>query len=119
MDTNNSRQEFLEDIGEGVGYAKAYVEQRLHLIQLKYIEKGAKVGSSLISGLLIGLFSAFIIGFGSIALALYLGQLLASNALGFLIVTGIFTLLLIGLILFRKSFITNPLIALLINELRD
>lgn len=66
------------------------------LIRLKAIQKSASLGSTIITRLILGLMLVYIIGILSIALSLYLGEILGKTYLGFLstgfgfgIITGI------------------------------
>lgn len=89
---------------------KEYVTTRLELFRIDFIEKSSAVISTLITGLIISVFSLFILIFSSIGLALFLGTLVSSTSGGFFIVAGIFLLIVIILALGRKVFFETPLI---------
>jgi len=77
--------------------AKEYVDTQIELTKLKALAKAARIGGALVldaTKLLLGLIVIFFI---SLALGFYLGELMGSNALGFL-TTGAFFLLLILII---------------------
>ncbi len=119
MEVNNQRQEgIIEEIGEGIGYVNEYASQKLTYFKLKAVERAALAGSALITLFLISLLGLFVLGFAGITLGLYLGQYLDSYILGFFSVTGIFLLLLLFIVIFRRQIITNPLVTSLIQLLQ-
>ncbi len=75
--------------------AKEYVDTQIKLTKLKALSKSARIGGALIvdiTKLLLGLIVVF---FVSLALGFYLGELMGSNALGFLTTGGFFLLLIL------------------------
>lgn len=70
-----------------------YTGLKFRLLKLMAIERTAGIMSVLSHGLILMLFGFFTILFLFIALGFYLGELLGSIALGFLIVGGIYLLL--------------------------
>lgn len=88
---------------QGIEDLKSWLNAHLELIQLKGVKKAVEVSSKVTFSLFILIFMLLGFSFLSIALALFIGQLLDSYALGFLI-TGAIPLLIIGLMyLFKKS----------------
>lgn len=119
MKVKQEEPNLIENIGETTGYIKAYVEQLINYYRLRGIERVANAGSSMISGMVFFMLALLMIGFGGITLAIFLGDLLSSYALGFLIVTGLFGFSLLIVRIFRHFFITNPIIAFIIDALND
>ncbi|WP_437919263.1 hypothetical protein [Sphingobacterium sp. LRF_L2] len=76
---------------------KEYVDTQLKLMQLKALAKGSRIAGSLVLDVTKVVFTLFIIFFCSMALGFFLGELLGSNALGFLL-TGVLFFVLILLI---------------------
>ncbi len=75
--------------------AKEYIDTQIELVRLKAIAKSARIVGAVvvdISKLLLGMIVVF---FFSLALGFYLGELLGSNALGFLATGGIFLIFLL------------------------
>jgi len=80
-----------------------YVQNRLRLIQLQITQKLADVSSSLTWWLLMGMVIFFLIMSLSIMLGYYFAQLTGSVPLGFACLTGIYLVMVLLLIAFRKS----------------
>jgi hypothetical protein len=96
-----------------------YVEARTKLFKLEMYEKTAKISASLFSSIVIVVLSSLMLLFGSIALGFYLGSLFNSLGTGFLIVTGIYLILLLPIILFRKNWIEKTIVNSLIEKLTE
>lgn len=102
--------------------SKEYIDTQIELIRLKAISKASriigKLAVDILKLLLVGI-SVFFICF---ALALYLGSLLGSYALGFLVTAGIFILFILLLSLASlqvSTFIRNTTIKKLIEMWDD
>jgi hypothetical protein len=80
-----------------------YVQNRLRLIQLQLTQKLAEVSSSLTWWLLIAMVVFFLMMSFSIMLGYYFAQLTGSVPLGFACLTGIYLVLVVLLVAFRKS----------------
>jgi len=98
--------------------AEEYGKTSLELLKLKSLDKTADVVSTLISRLLLVLVLSFFALILTIAIALWLGELLGKNYYGFLIMALFYGL--IGIILFFnhqfiKSRVNNSIIAQLLN----
>ena len=84
--------------------SKEYIDTRLKLARLKFVERSSRLIASLITDGLKGILALFVIFYLSLALGFYLSELLGSSALGFLATGGIFVVLIIVLSAFE-----NPL----------
>ncbi|MBL7736968.1 MAG: phage holin family protein [Chitinophagaceae bacterium] len=84
---------------------KEYVETYYKLSVLNITEKATNVASAALSGILILFLGLFILLFSGLALAVWLGELLDSRSLGYLIVALIFLLILVILFLLRKRIV--------------
>jgi len=115
MDSGYNLNELLSVLKTEI---KDWVEIRLKLLQLHVFEKTAIVGSFLIYGLIIInlLFFAFLFAF--IALGFLLGKWINSAAGGFAIVSFFYLLILVLLLIFRKT-IFNSLQNSFLNELNS
>lgn len=76
---------------------KEYIDTQIQLLKLKTLAKGARIAGSLALDVVKIVFTLFIIFFCSLALGFFLGELLESNALGFLL-TGVIFFVLVLLI---------------------
>lgn len=75
--------------------SKEYLDSQIELIKLKAIARGSRMLGSLILDISKVVLTLFIVFFLSLAFAFYLGELMNSNALGFLATGGIFILLVV------------------------
>jgi len=79
-----------------------YAGLKLQLLKLMAIERGAGILSALSHGLMLLLFAFFTILFLFLALGFFLGDLLGSVALGFLVVSVIYLMLIFAFMAARK-----------------
>lgn len=108
--------EILESLGESYGYLTNYLNNRVDYLKLEAAETSALVISSLLTLFVISFMAVIVLGFGSVALALYLGTLLDNLALGFLIVTLAYFVITVLVFLLRHRLITNPLLTMVISK---
>lgn len=83
------------------GSIKNYIQDQVALVKLEGIEAVGRVASKLIFILLIGIFVMFFIMLASFAGAFYLGEFVGRE-FGFLIVAGVYLLLILLLIILKK-----------------
>lgn len=79
---------------------KEYVDTQFRLLKLKALSKGSRMFSIVALDITKLVFTLFVVFFCSLALGFFLGELLGSNALGFLLTGVIFVVC----ILLIKSF---------------
>jgi hypothetical protein len=91
----------------------------MQLIKYEFYEKTAKISAALFSSLVIVLLASLMLFFLSIALGFYLGALFESYGTGFLMVTGLYLLMLLPFIFFRKNWIEKTIINRLLEELTE
>ncbi len=96
-----------------------YVAARFKLLKYEVYEKTAKIAASLFSSLVIVLLVSLLIFFLSIALGFYLGALFNSNGSGFMVVSGLYLIVLVPFVIFRKSWIEKQIVNKLIGELTE
>ena len=113
--TQNSIDEKESFFEESSRLFKEHIDDRILLMRFKLSQKISKFGSSLISGLLIGVFAFMFTLFVSITLAYFIGQWLDNIALGFAIVSGIFLISLLLIIFIFKKPLRSKLTDMLIN----
>ncbi len=87
---------------------KQYVSTSAELLKLEAIEQGATISSKLISTLLIGLILLLFVVFASIGLSLFLADFFESYFIGFLIIAGVYLIIGLFLLAFRKRMIEFP-----------
>jgi len=104
-----------DNISEVIDASRKYIEANLKLIKLSLLERLSKVVSLIISSTLVMLAGALFVLFLSLSAAMFIGDLLQSQALGFLIMAFIFLLLVIFLWIKRKTLVINPVIRSLNN----
>ncbi len=86
-----------------VDLLKNYIEKRVELIKLELITVFANIASGLVSSFLILIFTLFILLMFSFSLAFWLADMLDSNAIGFALVGGVYTLFFIVYLLYSKQ----------------
>lgn len=74
---------------------KEYVDTQLELLKLKALARGSRILGVIAVDMVKLVFTLFIVFFLSLALAFFLGELLGSNALGFLVTGLSFALILL------------------------
>lgn len=99
-------------------HLEAYAKNQLELVKLETTSKLARLLSFIFLGFFLSLFALVFTIMLSIALGIFLGQLLDNNALAFLIVSGIYIVLALGLYLLRTVVFKNPFLRMFINELK-
>jgi hypothetical protein len=100
-----------------------YLTARVKLLKYELFEKAARITASLFSSIVIVMLAFLMLFFLSIALGFYLGEMFNSFGTGFMIVTGIYFVMLIPFIFFRKiwieKLIVNRMIAVLTEKEED
>ena len=99
-----------DNISELIDVSRKYIEANLKLYKLSLLERISKVVSLIISTTLVMLGGALFILFLSLSIAVYIGNLLESQALGYLIMALIFLLLVIFLWIKRQTLVINRVI---------
>ena len=112
-----TRNDLLATAGETLAYAEDYVDTRIELVKLGVAEKGSRLAADVLAGLIVATLAIFALACLTIALAIWLGWLVASYALGFVIVGVLY--LAIGGTLFalRKRLLATPILQSLIASL--
>lgn len=82
---------------------KEYIQNRKVLTKLVIVERISTIVASMITDLLVIILGFFVLFFLSVALGLYIGELVGSSALGFLILGGIYGLLILIIVLAKKN----------------
>jgi hypothetical protein len=109
----------FQSAGETVEYARQYIEQQGELLRLEAAERLAKVTSAFITFLVLALLGMLVLALLSVAVALWLGKILESYALAFLIVAAVYALLGVLMYVFRTRLITNPALGAVLDSFFD
>ncbi|HSH65280.1 MAG TPA: phage holin family protein [Bacteroidia bacterium] len=107
-------QNKFEEVTESV---KQYINTRYELMVLKTTEKVSNVGSEAVSVILIAKIAGLAILLLSFAVAFYLSCLVGDTYSGFLIVGGIYFIVTLILIGFRKSLLIKPFRNIIIRSM--
>ena len=102
--------------GETVEYARQHIEQRLQYLKLEAVEKTAKSLSAIFLFLVFTLLILLSLIMLSIAVGFFLGKMLESYSLSFLLIAGfyIFCILIVGL--FKVSIVVDPITSLILKS---
>lgn len=109
MAQNPHMEQYMEEqkqkfsISETFNKSKEYLETQMELAKLKAISRASRIIGSLIVDASRVLLLLLIVFFLSMALGFYLGEVLQSNALGFLATGGIFILIMLLIRVFASK----------------
>lgn len=103
-----------EELAENI---KELVNVKLDAVKLSVAEKSSKVASNLISVIIMAVIAVFFIVFFSIALAYFLGEVLGNTWAGFLIVSGIYLLVVLFVRFTRERLIRLPIMNSILSQL--
>lgn len=91
-----------ENLTKNIG---EYLDTYYKLTILKVTDKATNVAAGILAGFSILFLGIFVILFGGISLAIWLGELLNNTALGYLLVAAFFLLIIIILVVMRKRIV--------------
>ncbi|WP_212000864.1 hypothetical protein [Chitinophaga sp. HK235] len=97
--------------------AKEYLETRLDLLKLQAAGKLSKALGLFFSVTMAFLLFFFVIVFLGMVVGFWIGEMTGSFTIGFSCAAGLFILLFVAILLFRKQLIQKPLTRLLLSEL--
>lgn len=92
-----------DTVEEIIDHSGDLVNTYYRLVQVKTIEKASKLIAESISGLAICVFGLLAFLFASIGFAWWIGGLLDNRMAGFLVTAGIFVVLIVLVIAFRRK----------------
>jgi len=111
------RNDLLSTAGETLAYAEDFIDTRIELLKLNIAEKGAHSGANVLTLIILSTVGLFAAACFTVALSLWLGGLLESMPLGFLVVGLVYLFLATILFIFRERILTTPLLRALITQL--
>ncbi len=112
-------QNLKEDAKDILNHSGDYLETFYKLSLVRATKKVSDVGSAVVNSVLIFFISLCILLFASMAAAWWLGDVLDSPALGFLLVASFYLLLVVILILMRKKIISPFIRNLFIRKIYE
>ena len=96
-----------------------YIHTFYKLGVLNATDKATGVTASVAAGVIVLLLGIFVMMFSGIALGLWLGNLVENAALGYLLVAGLYLLVMVVLVLLRKKIIFPMIRNLIIGKLYE
>jgi hypothetical protein len=96
-----------------------YIQSYYKLTLLNAADKATTITATTMAALVMIFLGIFVLFFGGIALAIWLGNLLDDPALGYLLVAGFFLLVIIIIVLFKKKLVFPIIRDSLINKLYE
>jgi hypothetical protein len=113
-------QKIKDDAKDIINHSQDYLETFYKLSIVRATKKASNIASGVVNSVLLFFISLCILLFLSMAAAWWIGQKLSNPALGFLSVAGFYVVLIIILIVLRKTvispFIKNSLIRKIYEE---
>jgi|SRR5690554_654723 len=98
-----------EKINELVEETRAYLEAKIDLIRVNFIAQSTENLAAVLAAFIIGGFLLIFLIFLSLFVAIALSTLWSSEVLGYAAVAGFYLLLVVVLIIFRKSILEIPI----------
>ena len=102
--------ELAKNLGELNGSVKNYVQAKIDLLKLSFLEKTTRITAYLINYVVVILFSILVIGFGAAAFAIWYGESYDNYIEGVLIAGGILIISGCIFVVFRHKIITTSII---------
>lgn len=110
-------KEKVEIVEELIEKGREYAKTNLELYKLKAIDKISDMFSSIAAGVTLAVLALFFIAMLTTGLALYLGELLGKPHHGFFAMAGLFFLLAVIVIIFRKVLVVRFFNNYIINQI--
>lgn len=104
-----------EEITDWKEYISDYVSSQSELFKLRLVDKLTTLFSSIINKIVVITFLLLIMFFTSVALAIYIGEVLESASLGFLCVSGIYLFMMCAFLIFKQSLVERNVIKALLD----
>ena len=112
-------EELKSKAGDLTDSITEYIQSYYKLTLLNAADKATSIGASTLASVAIIFLGIFVLFFGGIALAIWLGTLLDDSALGYLIVSGFFLLVIIIIVALKKKIVFPIIRDNLINKLYE
>ena len=112
-------EELKSKAGDLTDSITEYIQSYYKLTLLNAADKATSIMASTLASVTIIFLGIFVLFFGGIALAIWLGNLLDNDALGYLIVAGFFLLVIIIIVSLKKKIVFPVIRDSLINKLYE
>ena len=112
-------EELKSKAGDLTDSITEYIQSYYKLTLLNAADKATSIMASTLASVTIIFLGIFVLFFGGIALAIWLGNLLDNDALGYLIVAGFFLLVIIIIVTLKKKIVFPVIRDNLINKLYE
>lgn len=103
-------KDLTKNLGELNGSVKSYVQAKIDLVKLQFLEKTTRFTSYFFTFLFVLMFIMLIIGFAATAFAVWYGQTYNNYVEGLLIAGGALIILALVFILLRKQIVTTSVL---------
>jgi hypothetical protein len=115
----SSKETFFSFFSENKALLKEYIDTRLELIKLQGIRALSQGFSLVMVALIVALLALFVLFFLGMTFAFWIASITGSNIIGFASASGLFALILLLVIAFRRVLFQNPMIRMFIRETMD
>ena len=112
-------EELKSKAGDLTDSITEYIQSYYKLTLLNAADKATSLAASTLASVAIVFLGIFVLFFGGIALAIWLGNLLDDPALGYLLVAGFFLLVIIIIVALKKKIVFPVIRDNLINKLYE
>ncbi|MEX0813832.1 MAG: phage holin family protein [Chitinophagales bacterium] len=106
----SKRKDIVDISSESKELLQRYIRNRMDAYKLDMAERVTKINTFLLIAFFFTFLGYIVLLFLSLAAALQIGDLLNSLPLGFIIMAGVWLLILLGLYAFRKKLIELPML---------
>ena len=112
-------EELKSKAGDLTDSITEYIQSYYKLTLLNAADKATTIAASTLASIVICFLGFFVLLFGGIALAIWLGDILDNPALGYLIIAGFFLLVILIIVAFKKKLVFPVIRDTLINKLYE
>jgi hypothetical protein len=112
-------EELKSKAGDLTDSITEYIQTYYKLTLLNAADKATSIAASTLASVTAIFMGIFVLFFGGIALAIWLGNLLDNDALGYLLVAGLFLLIIIVIVALKKKIVFPVIRDKLINKLYE
>lgn len=112
-------EELKSKAGDLTDSITEYIQSYYKLTLLNAADKATSIAASTLASVTVLFLGTFVILFGGVALALWIGDMLNSYALGFVLVAALFLLIIIVVVAMKKKIVFPIIRDSLINKLYE
>lgn len=110
------QESFGSFVNETASLLKEYVEVRIELIKLRAVRMASRTLSILVTAFIITMLSLFILLFLGLTFSAWITALTGSQVAGYVSTAGLYLILLLLVVAFRRPLLQDPMIRVFINE---